>query len=164
MLAVVLAASVLAGLGYVWREGERRDTTAPAPTVSIVVSIPPAVTVQQSPGATPSPTRGRTPSVSATPGLPSPTPTPSRFTPQQAGQAVLAVVDRRSAAGEIRSDVVDDIRNQVNNIIGQPAGAGPRIDRLRNQLLDRRREGSITTTAAYDELDAAVAAFGASLA
>ncbi|WP_460495037.1 serine/threonine-protein kinase [Dactylosporangium cerinum] len=167
VLAVVLAASVLAGLGYVWRDGQRRDTTAPAPTVSIVVSIPPAVTVQPTPTVTPTPTRARTPSAGATTGqpssLPPSSPATSRLSPQQAGQAVLDVVDRRSAAGEIRSDVVDDIRNQVNNIMGQPVDAGPRVDRLRNQLVDRRRDGGITTAAAYDELDAAVAAFAASL-
>ena len=164
-LAVVLAASVLAGLGYVWRDSARRDTTAPAPTVSIYVSIPPAVTVQPSPGATPSPTRGRPPSPGATSGTPvqAPSTTPAKLTPQQAGRAVLDVVDRRSAAGEIRSDVVEDIRNQVNNLMGQPPDAAHRIDMLRRQLLDRRREESITTAAAYEELDAAVAVFGASL-
>ncbi|MEV4516862.1 protein kinase [Dactylosporangium sp. NPDC049525] len=165
-LAVVLTASVLAGLGYVWRDGVRRDTVSPAPSVSIVVSIPPAVTVQPSPGATPSPTRGRTSSSpGATPGTQTQSPSASaaRLTPQQAGAAVLDVVDRRAAAGEIRSDVVEDIRNQVNNIMGVPPDAAHRIDMLRRQLLDRRREASITTAAAYEELDAAVAVFGASL-
>ncbi len=164
-LAVVLAATVLAGLGYVWRDSARRDTTAPAPTVSIVVSIPPAVTVQPAPGATVSPTRGRTPSTGATPGVSSPPPStpPAKLTPQQAGSAVLGVVDRRSATGEIRSDVVSDIRNQVNNIMRLPPDAARRIDMLRRQLLDRRSEQSITTDAAYEELDAAVVVLGASL-
>jgi serine/threonine protein kinase len=164
-LAVVLAASVLAGLGYVWRDSVRRDQSAPQPTVSIMVSIPPAVTLPPPPAATPSPTRSRTSSAGATPGspTPSPSPTPAKLTPQQAGRAVLDVVDRRSAAGEIRSDVVDDIRNQVNNLMGQPPDSAQRIEMLRRQLLDRRREESITTTAAYEELDAAVAVFGASL-
>lgn len=162
-LAVVLAASVLAGLGYVWRDGLLRDTTAPAPTVSIVVSIPPAVTLQPSPGATASPTRGRPSSAGATPGSPTPSAPPAKLTPQQAGTAVLGVVDRRSASGEIRSDVVDDIRNQVNNIMRQPTDAAHRIDMLRRQLLDRRSEQSITTDAAYEELDAAVAVLAASL-
>lgn len=164
VLAVVLTASVLAGLGYVWRDGARHDAATPAPSVSIVVSIPPAVTVQPPPGATPSPTRGRTPSPGASSGTPTPSLSPSaaRLTPQQAGQAVLDVVSRRSAAGEIRSDVVDDIRNQVNNLMAVPPDAAQRIEMLRRQLLDRRREESITTAAAYEELDAAVVVFGAS--
>ncbi|MDG6109212.1 serine/threonine-protein kinase [Dactylosporangium aurantiacum] len=165
VLAVILAATVLAGLGYLWRGTVRDDNAAPVPTVSIVVSIPPAVTVQPSPGATPSPTRGRTTSPAATTGAPSPSPSasPARLTPQQAGRAVLAVVDRRFAAGEIRTDVVDDIRNQVNNIMAQPPDAARRVEMLRKQLIDRERERSISA-GAYDEIDAAVVVLGASLA
>ncbi|GAA1565217.1 hypothetical protein GCM10009827_103480 [Dactylosporangium maewongense] len=168
VLAVSLAALVLVGLTYVWRNRDDGQTASPTPTVSIFVSILPPVTVQPPPAATRTATQaapqGR-PSSGAPAASPSPNPTPapSRLTPQQAGQAVLDVVDRRSAAGELRSDVVDDIRNQVNNIMINPVGAAPRIDRLRNQLVDRRREGSITTAAAYQELDAAVGVLAASL-
>jgi serine/threonine protein kinase len=157
-LAVALVTLVLAGAALAWRNRDGDPTASPTPTVSIVVSIPPPVTVQPTPTATPATTRTRTPSTTPT------TPTTSKLTPQQAGQAVLDVVERRSAAGEIRSDVVDDIRNQINNIIVQPTNPAPRLDRLRNQLRDRWREGSITTAAAYQELDAAVGAFSASLA
>ena len=58
---------------------------------------------------------------------------------------------------------MEDIRNQVNNLMGVPPDAAHRIEMLRRQLLDRRREGSITTAAAYEELDAAVIVFGGSL-
>ncbi|MET7424421.1 protein kinase [Dactylosporangium sp. NPDC005555] len=165
-LALLVVAGVLAGLALVWTTRDRGDTAAPAPTVSIVVSIPPPVTVQPSPGATPAPTRGRTSPAATTPGAVSPSaslsPAGPRLTPQQAGRAVLDVVDRRSAAGEIRSDVGEDIRNQINNIMNQPVDPGPRIERLRGQLRSREMEKSISR-GAYDELDAAVAAFGASL-
>jgi serine/threonine-protein kinase len=160
-VAVLLTAVVLAGLGYAWNNRPDGDSAAPSPTVSIVVSIPPPVTIQPSPAATPSGPRPRPSSGAAT--LPmSPSPVASRLTPQQAGRAVLDVVERRSASGEIRSDVVADIRNQVNNLMGQPPDAAYRIDMLRRQLLDRQREQSISA-AAYEELDAAVAVFGASL-
>ncbi|MEV0129546.1 protein kinase [Dactylosporangium sp. NPDC050688] len=166
VLAVVLAATVLAALGYLWRGTARDDDAAPAPSVSIVVSIPPAVTVQPAPGASPTPTRGRPTSATATTGAaPSPSASPARLTPQQAGRAVLAVVDRRFAAGEIRTDVVDDIRNQVNNIMAQPPDAAHRVEMLRKQLIDRQREGKGSISAdAYEEIDAALVVLGASLA
>lgn len=165
-LAVLLAALVLAGLAYVWQHRDPGTSAAPSPTVSIVVSIPPPLTVQPSaPAATPGATRGRPSSGAAATSQPPPSPTPSvpRLTPEQAGRAVLDVVDRRSATGEIRSDVVEDIRNQVNNLLGRPVDAAYRIDMLRRQLRDRQREQSISP-AAYEELDAAVAAFGGTLA
>jgi eukaryotic-like serine/threonine-protein kinase len=161
VLALLLAALVLAGLGYAWQD-RARDTATPSPTVSVVVSMLPPVTVQSTPAATPSATRGR-PSSGAATTSPVSSPAPSKLTPQQAGQAVLDVVDRRFAAGEIRADVVADIRNQVNNLLGRPPDTVRRIEMLRRQLVDRRREESITTAAAYEELDAAVVAFGVSL-
>jgi serine/threonine protein kinase len=166
-LGVVLA--VLALLLDDRAPGLSGNGAAPAPSVSIFISYPPPVVVR--PSGTPPPSsagasRGG-PSSSArqpSPGgstPPGPSATPS-LSPQAAGKAVLDVVDRRSASGEIRDDVVLDLRNQVNNLVAEPADAARRIDSLRRNLSDRRREQAMSE-AAYQELDAAVVVLGETL-
>ncbi|WP_432987953.1 serine/threonine-protein kinase [Dactylosporangium sp. CA-233914] len=165
LLAVPVAVAVAAVLSVLLlRDRDPQhpsdDGAAPRPTVSIVVSVAPAPTTPQTTQATPTQPHG---SKGTNPGPASPPPStaPSPQTRQGAARAVLDVVDRRSATGEIREDVALDIRNQVNNLLtyGDAADASRRIEALRKNLLDRTRENSISE-AAYHELDAAVANFG----
>ncbi|HTJ34650.1 MAG TPA: serine/threonine-protein kinase [Dactylosporangium sp.] len=136
---------------------------APAPTVSILVSFAPAPTDRAStgPGGTVRPTAR--PSGAPSDGPPaSPPAGPATQTPQVAAKAVLDIVDRRAQAGEIRSDVALDIRNQVGNLLSDDNDAVRRIEDLRRNLSDRTRDHAISD-AAYQELDAAVVNFGRSL-
>ena len=158
---------VLAGLALLLNtDSDPGGIAAPGPSVSIVVSVQPPVLVQPSGGHLPTgsasrgvPPPGRTPSSVA----PTPSAQPS-LSPEAAGKAVLAIVDRRAAAGEIRDDVVLDLRNQVNNLLFSPADADRRIEALRQSLANRRREPKSLSEDAYQELDAAVVVFGKSLA
>ncbi|GAA2392744.1 serine/threonine-protein kinase [Dactylosporangium salmoneum] len=157
---VVVAAAVLAVL--LLRDddpGRHPDAAAPAPSVSFIVSVVPAP-----PGSTPTGTLGPTARSSARPGasgLPSTAspPGPAPQTRQAAAKAVLEIVDRRSESGEIRNDVALDIRNQVGNLLGDETDAARRVAQLRQNLSSRVRDHSISD-AAYEELDAAVVAFG----
>jgi serine/threonine protein kinase len=90
---------------------------------------------------------------------PSATALPSPLTRQAAGDAVLEILERRGQTGEIREDVVRDIRNQVNNLLSNDADAARRVENLRRNLNDRKRERAMSV-AAFEELDAAVATFG----
>jgi hypothetical protein len=76
--------------------------------------------------------------------------------------AVYAILDRRGAAGDIRPDVVEDLRNLVDALVANPAEPQPRVDGLRQQLRARQRERAMTSDA-QAELDAAIAALGESL-
>ncbi|WP_433085337.1 serine/threonine-protein kinase [Dactylosporangium sp. CA-052675] len=134
---------------------------APAPTVSILVSVVPAPTNGQSTPAPATQPRRSGPPTTGGPASPpaSPAAQPSPLTRPAAGRAVLDIVDRRSQAGEIRSDVALDIRNQINNLLSDSTDAARRIEVLRRNLFDRTRDQSISD-AAYEELDAAVVQFG----
>ncbi|WP_433217809.1 serine/threonine-protein kinase [Dactylosporangium sp. CS-047395] len=140
---------------------KRGENAAPVPSVSIYVSVVPGP-----PGAQVTPTTNGQPrrSGTATSGAPAtgsaaPPPLPSPLTRQAAGKAVLDVVDRREQTGEIREDVALDIRNQINNLLSDSNDAARRIELLRKQLTDRRRDNAVQE-AAYQELDAAVVQFG----
>ncbi|MET7392237.1 serine/threonine-protein kinase [Dactylosporangium sp. NPDC005572] len=163
-LAVVLLVLVL-----LLQDDDPPGRPSVAPAVSIVVSVPPPIVIQPTTTVSP-PVGGRatstsTPTVGAS-SRPSVSPSASapRLTPEQAGRVVLDAVDRRMAAGEVRTDVAEDIRNQVNNVLANQVDAAKKITALRDNLRSRQREGSITTQAAYAELDAAVVALGDSLA
>ncbi|MFG2039262.1 protein kinase [Dactylosporangium sp. NPDC048998] len=140
------------------------DPGVPGPSVSIFVSVMPPPTDQPSgsaPAATPHPPSSR-PGSGAPSAAGSPTAVASPLTPEAAGKAVLDIVERRAQSGEIRDDVALDIRNQVNNLLYDTIDtteAARRIDVLRHNLSDRKREHAVTD-AAYQELDAAVVTFG----
>ncbi|GAA3270792.1 serine/threonine protein kinase [Dactylosporangium vinaceum] len=151
---VVIAVGVLVLLLLQGNDPDtRQDNAAPSVAVSILVSTVPAPPNGQptTTGNAQSKPPPRPTSAAAT----SPAALPLPLTRQAAGKAVLDVVDRRSQSGEIRSDVAQDIRNQINNILSSPSDAAGRIARLRQQLSDRTQDNSIKPDA-YTELDAAV--------
>ncbi|WP_046571459.1 serine/threonine-protein kinase [Micromonospora sp. HK10] len=115
----------------------------------------------------------------ADPSPPSPTPSPShpaRSTPPtggtpapppvvslaEAANRVDGLIDAGLAAGQIRRDVGVDLRNLLRNAIAA-SGAGDltvAVDRLRDKIDERRREGSISPEYAR-QLDAAAAGLAA---
>jgi len=103
------------------------------------------------------PTRGP----SATPSAP--VPSPSLPTVDQATNAFFAILDRRQAAGEIRADVVLDIRNQVGNLVANPSDVQSKVESLRRNLRERQRQQAMSANA-FNELDAAIVTLGAALA
>ncbi|WP_432827934.1 serine/threonine-protein kinase [Dactylosporangium sp. CA-092794] len=164
MLVIPLVGAAAAVLAlFLLRDDPARDAAAPSTSVSIVVSVAPPIVLPPpaSAGATTTPghVAPTRPSAGAPHSSAAPSASPSPLTPLAAGRAVLDIVDRRSQAGEIRDDVVMDIRNQVNNLVADSTDAAPRIESLRRNLSARRAQGSISD-AAYTELDAAVVNFG----
>jgi len=75
---------------------------------------------------------------------------------------VFAALDRRTASGDMRRDVADDLRNQVNDLVAHPVNPQARIDQLRQKLKDRLREQGLNQSA-FTELDAAIVALGNAL-
>ncbi|WP_433058377.1 serine/threonine-protein kinase [Dactylosporangium sp. CS-033363] len=141
--------------------GQRRgENAAPFPSVSIYVSVVPGPPGAQATTTTGQPRRSGTATSGAPATGPASTPAlPSPLTRQAAGKAVLDVVDRREQTGEIRQDAALDIRNQINNLLSDSNDAARRIELLRKQLVDRRRDNAVQE-AAYQELDAAIVQFG----
>src|SRR5205814_6600601 len=88
---------------------------------------------------------------------------PEELTPAQAAAAVDEVIARRAKAGEIRPDVVNDLRNQLNDLKAHPTNPDRRIASLRQQLQERERQHALSA-AARDELDQALVRLGAALA
>jgi serine/threonine protein kinase len=145
-------------------EGSTPDGAAPAPSVSIVVTVAPPVIVQPSGSAPAGRSGGPASAPPSPPARPSAsTSTAGSLSPQAAGQAVLDVVDRRHQTGEVRADVVEDIHNQVNNLISNSTDATRQVAALRHNLSDRLREQAISR-AAYAEIDAAVVRLGEAFA
>ncbi|GGM65141.1 protein kinase [Dactylosporangium sucinum] len=134
------------------------------PEVSIVVSVPPPIILQPTTTASPRPGTRTTSAAAAPTSRPPASPTASApgLTPEQAARAVLDIVDRHAATGEIRTDVAEDIRNQVNNLMSNQLNAAQKIAALRDNLRSRQREQSLPQ-AVYEELDAAVVTLGDSL-
>jgi eukaryotic-like serine/threonine-protein kinase len=87
---------------------------------------------------------------------------PDELSSAQAADAVDEIIDRRAKAGEIRADVALDLRNQLNNLLGEPQNSQQRVDSLRSQLRERQRQHAISA-AARDELDQALVRLGAAL-
>ena len=85
------------------------------------------------------------------------------LTPAQAAAAIDEIIARRAKAGEIRADVVNDLRNQLSDLKAHPTGPDLRIASLRQQLQERERQHAVSA-AARDELDQALVRFGAALA
>jgi eukaryotic-like serine/threonine-protein kinase len=119
---------------------------APSPVGSPSSQPPSSGPPSSAPSAPPPPSSAR-----ATPAAP--------LDPDQAAAAVFDVLNRRGATGEIRSDVVNDVRNQMGDLVAHPNNPQPRIDSLRAQLRERERAQSITAGARV-ELDKAIVAFG----
>ncbi|MFI5909059.1 serine/threonine-protein kinase [Dactylosporangium sp. NPDC051541] len=163
-IAVVLA-GVLAVL-YLLPDAPtgQGDAAAPEPRVSILVSTVPAPPNAQSTTSPQAQSNRSARPTSAAPPPASIAPPPSPLTRQAAAKAVLDIVDRRSQTNEIRPDVAQDIRNQINNLQSNPSDAANRVEKLREQLIERNRppDKSISD-AAYAELDAAVTQFGKAL-
>jgi serine/threonine protein kinase len=128
----------------------------------------------QSPSSPPTPGASTASTVAPSSALPSPTrPPPSSpaaptsapaapLSPEAAANTVFAVLERRVSSGDLRADVANDVRNQVNDLVAHPLNPQSRIDNLRRKLKDRQREQGLTQEA-FVELDAAIVALGNAL-
>lgn len=164
------AAEVHATLTKVTEDGHRR-WWIPAAAFLVLVAIAVVLATNRGsrePSAAPS-TPVVAPSVLVSPPFASPSPTsapPSDLadvlTPAQAAAAIDEIIDRRTKAGEIRPDVVNDLHNQLNDLKAHPQNPGRRIASLRQQLQERERQHAVSA-AAREELDEALAQFGAAL-
>jgi hypothetical protein len=164
------AAEVHATLTKVTEGGHRR-WWIPAAALLLLVAI--AVLLLTNRGSE-NPLAGpSTPVVAPSSAVVSPSPSPSPtsaqpsaleevLTPAQAAAALDEVIARRAKAGEIRPDVVSDLRNQLNDLKAHPQNPGRRIDSLRQQLQERERQHAVSA-AAREELDQALVQFGAAL-
>jgi serine/threonine-protein kinase len=157
-LAAVLAAVAAFFLVLAGNGGIKGALTSPArsgsPAQSPIGAPPPSQAPVEVPAGPPS-TAPATPSRTARS-------SPAAPTVGDATAAVYAVLDRRGAAGDIRPDVVEDVRNLVDALVANPAEPQPRVDGLRQQLRARQREHAMTPDA-LAELDAAITVLANSL-
>lgn len=126
-------------------------------------SAGPAVVPSTTPADPGSPSAAPTPSRSAR----STPPTGGRLTPPSvvsladAANRVDGLIDAGLAAGQIRTDVGVDLRNLLRNATAASGGdLTVAVDRLRDKIDERRREGSISPEYAR-QLDAAAAGLAA---
>jgi serine/threonine-protein kinase len=76
-------------------------------------------------------------------------------------QQVNQLIDEGVSAGDIRDDVGTDLRNLIRNVTASqsPAERTARVAEARRKLVDRQREGSITT-AYVRQIDSAIVVLG----
>jgi len=162
------AAEVHAALTKVTEGGHRR-WWIPAVAALLVLAVIAVVLATNRGSEKPSAAPSVVPSSNVTSAVVSPTPSsapPSELeevlTPAQAAAAIDEIIARRARAGEIRPDVVSDLRNQLNDLKAHPQNPGRRITSLRQQLQERERQHAVSA-AAREELDQALVQFGAAL-
>lgn len=84
----------------------------------------------------------------------------------QAATAAQAILDEGESSDEIRADVVSDIRNQINNLVNDPAADQTerenRLQDLRDSIEGRIAQQGITQEIASN-LDTALVALGAAI-
>jgi serine/threonine protein kinase len=165
-VAALAAALAVVLTVLVWDNGRTSQNASSGGPVTSTTPAPAgpggsaAVSVPGTPGASVTAARPtRSPSAAPSAAVPS----PSLPTVEQATNAVNAILDRRQAAGEIRSDVVLDIRNQVGNLVANPSDIQSKVDNLRRNLRERQRQQAMSVDA-FNELDAAIVTLGAALA
>ncbi|KAB1911132.1 serine/threonine-protein kinase [Micromonospora sp. AMSO31t] len=131
---------------------DERAPSRSSPTAGPAVAPSTATPSSDAPATTPPPgPTGRPPATGA------PTP-PAGGDVVEAAHRVEGLIDAGLAAGQIRDDVGVDLRNLLRNAsaaTGEGALTGA-VDRLRDKIADRRREGSISPGYAR-QLDAAAA-------
>ncbi|WP_036372977.1 serine/threonine-protein kinase [Micromonospora sp. ATCC 39149] len=125
------------------------ETSRPAPTRS--PSAPPATTR--------APVRPR-PTLSAAPTTTSPAPSGGNVT--EVANQIGQLIDTGVADGGIREDVGTDVRNLLGHAVqaNSPSDLAAAVQRARDKVADRQREGSITPTYAR-QLDTAFQQLGA---
>ncbi len=167
------AAEVHAALTKVSEGGHRRWWLPVAAAVLVFAVIAVVLATNRNsgePSAGPSNPAPSTPSpvvtsISVSPSGPTAPPSEleEELTPDQAAAQIDEIIARRSKTGEIRPDVVNDLRNQLNDLRAHPQNPERRIASLRQQLQERERQHAVSA-AARAELDQALVQFGAALA